>query len=389
MQEERLRYLLTNYFRNTISRTELKEMLDQLDDLDESQFSSLFESLEGKIPARSELFDRDSVAEQLSHRIQEDKDESAYSGRGRTSYVKWGGLAAAVVLFCFSIVYFVKREAAPVTHPKQVLTNEIALPDGSAPILTLSTGEQYSISADNPESLDKGNLSIVRDSDGTLLYQLKHGERGSEKRTFHSPKGSALTLQLIDGTKVHLNSGSSLTYPVHFETANRLVFLDGEAYFDVAHDPAKPFIVETKQTRIKVLGTQFNVSSDLTKTKTLTTLIKGKVEVSLGSAHKILAPGMQAESDPQQQQIVLKQADLKEILAWRDGFFRFTEDDIETVLQKVKEWYDIKEIRIQSTSTDTFTAMIKRTKRLSDLLKQLEKTSNYKFKIQDGRVLVM
>ncbi|ULT28632.1 FecR domain-containing protein [Sphingobacterium sp. E70] len=291
--------------------------------------------------------------------------------------------------FCFSIVYFVKREAAPITHPKQVLTNEIALPDGNAPILTLSTGEQYSISADNPKSLDKGNLTIVRDSDGTLLYQLKHGERGSEKRTFHSPKGSALTLQLIDGTKVYLNSGSSLTYPVHFETANRLVFLDGEAYFDVAHDPAKPFIVETKQTRIKVLGTQFNVSSDLTKTKTLTTLIKGKVEVSLGGTHKILAPGMQAESDPQQQQIVLKQADLKEILAWRDGFFRFTEDDIETVLQKVKEWYDIKEITIQSTSTDTFTAMMKRTKKLSDLLKQLEKTSNYKFKIQDGRVLVM
>ncbi|MNI71481.1 hypothetical protein D3C73_1273560 [compost metagenome] len=118
-------------------------------------------------------------------------------------------------------------------------------------------------------------------------------------------------------------------------------------------------------------------------------MIKGKVEVSLGSTHKILAPGMQAESDPQQQQIVLKKADLKEILAWRDGFFRFTEDDIETVLQKVKEWYDIKEITIQSTSTDTFTAMIKRTKKLSDLLKQLEKTSNYKFKIQDGRVLVM
>lgn len=389
MQEERLRYLLTNYFRNTISRTELKEMLDQLDDLDEAQFSSLFESLEEKIPVRSELFNKDSVAEQLCHRIQEGKEESAYSGRDRTNYVKWGSLAAAVVLFCFSIVYFVKRESAPLTDPKKVLTNEIALPDGSAPIVTLSTGEQYSISADNPESLEKGNLTIIRDSDGTLLYQLKNSGRGSEKRTFHSPKGNALTLQLIDGTKVHLNSGSSLTYPLHFETANRIVFLDGEAYFDVAHDPAKPFIVETKQTRIKVLGTQFNVSSDLTKTKTLTTLIKGKVEVSLGSSHKILAPGMQAESDPQQQHIVLKQADLKEILAWRDGFFRFTEDDIETVLQKVKEWYDIKEIKIQSTSTDTFTAMMKRTKKLSDLLKQLEKTSNYKFKIQDGRVLVM
>ncbi|ULT28631.1 hypothetical protein KUH03_20285 [Sphingobacterium sp. E70] len=90
MQEERLRYLLTNYFRNTISRTELKEMLDKLDDLDESQFSFLFERMEEEIPVRSELFDRDSVARQLSHRIQENKEESADSGRNRINYVKWG-----------------------------------------------------------------------------------------------------------------------------------------------------------------------------------------------------------------------------------------------------------------------------------------------------------
>ncbi|MDR2276200.1 MAG: FecR family protein [Sphingobacterium sp.] len=389
MQDERLHYLLTHYFRNTISRLELKEMLDRLDDLNESDFSSLFERMEEEIPVRSELFDRDSVMEQLSLYIAEGNEESSYNKRSRMNYVKWGSVAATAVLFCFAFLYLVTRKEQLTEQPRPFLSNDIALPEGNTPTLTLSTGEQYSISADNPESLSKGNLTIIKDNDGTLRYQLKHSENSSEKRTFHSPKGSALKLQLIDGTTVHLNSGSSLTYPVHFETTNRIVFLDGEAYFDVAHDPTKPFIVETKQTRIKVLGTQFNVSSDLTKMKTLTTLIKGRVEVSVGNNHKILVPGMQAQSDPQQQQIVLKQADLKEILAWRDGFFRFTEDDIETVLQKVKEWYDIREIKIQSPSKDHFTGMVKRTKKLSDLFGQLEKISNYKFKIQDGRVLVM
>jgi hypothetical protein len=98
---------------------------------------------------------------------------------------------------------------------------------------------------------------------------------------------------------------------------------------------------------------------------------------------------MQAQTNLHTKQIVVQEADLKEVLAWRDGFFRFTEDNIETVLQKVGEWYDIKEVKVNSSSSDKFTGMIKRTKKLSDLLRQLEKISNYKFKIQDGRVLVM
>ncbi|MDF2477211.1 MAG: hypothetical protein K0S24_2694 [Sphingobacterium sp.] len=364
-------------------------MLDCLNELDESDFLSLFDRIEEKIPVRSELFDRDRVMEQLSHRIAGDKEDSSNGRRANMSYIKWGSLAAAVALFYFSIFFLVKNDKIQTNQPKQVFDHEIALPEQNTPVLTLATGEQYLISADNPKSLEKGGVTIVKDSNGMVLYQMKNGKGGSEKRTFHSPKGSALALKLTDGTKVHLNSGASLTYPVHFGTGNRTVFLDGEAYFDVAHDPTKPFIVETKQTRIKVLGTQFNVSSNLTKTKTLTTLIRGKVEVSLGSNYKVLTPGMQAQSDPKQQQIVLSKADLKEILAWRDGFFRFTEDDIKTVLEKVKEWYDIKEIKIQSSSTDTFTGMVKRTKKLSGLFGQLEKISNYKFKIQDGRVLVM
>ncbi len=180
-----------------------------------------------------------------------------------------------------------------------------------------------------------------------------------------------------------------MTYPTHFDEHTRTVFLDGEAYFDVTHDSRKPFIVQTKQTQVKVLGTQFNIASDLSKTKVLTTLIKGKVAVSAGHNQQILSPGMQAQTNLHTKQISVQEADLKEVLAWRDGFFRFTEDNIETVLQKVGEWYDIKEVKVNSSSTDKFTGMIKRTKKLSDLLRQLEKISNYKFKIQDGRVLVM
>ena len=390
MQEERLHYLLTNYFRNTISREELKEMLDQLDELEESEFSSLFERMGERIPQRSELFNRDQVLSQISSRIEEHHEETRGERKSKIRYIKWGGIAAAIVVFCFSILFLVKQSAMETTSQQAISPKEIALPENGEPVLELSNGDQYSISEDHPETLDKNDLTIVKATDGTVVYQIRNNSNSkSERRTFLSPKGSALTMQLVDGTKVQLNSGASLTYPTHFDGNSRTVSLDGEAYFDVTHDSSKPFIVQTKQTQVKVLGTQFNIASDLSKTKILTTLIKGKVAVSAGHNQQILSPGMQAQTNLHTKQIVVQEADLKEVLAWRDGFFRFTEDNIETVLQKVGEWYDIKEVKVNSSSSDKFTGMIKRTKKLSDLFGQLEKISNYKFKIQDGRVLVM
>ncbi|WP_312334967.1 FecR domain-containing protein [Sphingobacterium sp.] len=390
MQEERLRYLLTNYFRNTISREELKEMLDQLDELEESEFSSLFERMGERIPQRSELFNRDQVFNQISSRIAEHREETGSERKSKLRYIKWGGIAAAIVVFCFSILFLVKQSAMETTSQQAISPKEIALPENGEPVLKLSNGDQYSISEDHPETLDKTDLTIVKAPDGTVVYQIRDNSNSkSERRTFLSPKGSALTMQLVDGTKVQLNSGASLTYPTHFDGNSRMVCLDGEAYFDVTHDSSKPFIVQTKQTQVKVLGTQFNIASDLSKTKILTTLIKGKVAVSAGHNQQILSPGMQAQTNLHTKQIVVLEADLKEVLAWRDGFFRFTEDNIETVLQKVGEWYDIKEVKVNSSSSDKFTGMIKRTKKLTDLFGQLEKISNYKFKIQDGRVLVM
>ncbi|MDR0263041.1 MAG: FecR domain-containing protein [Sphingobacterium sp.] len=390
MQEERLRYLLTNYFRNTISREELKEMLDQLDELEESEFSSLFERMGERISQRSELFNRDQVFNQISSRIAEHHEETGSERKSKLRYIKWGGIAAAIVVFCFSILFLVKQSAMETTSQQAISPKEIALPENGEPVLKLSNGDQYSISEDHPETLDKNDLTIVKAPDGTVVYQIRDNSNSkSERRTFLSPKGSALTMQLVDGTKVQLNSGASLTYPTHFDGNSRMVSLDGEAYFDVTHDSSKPFIVQTKQTQVKVLGTQFNIASDLSKTKILTTLIKGKVAVSAGHNQQILSPGMQAQTNLHTKQIVVQEADLKEVLAWRDGFFRFTEDNIETVLQKVGEWYDIKEVKVNSSSSDKFTGMIKRTKKLTDLFGQLEKISNYKFKIQDGRVLVM
>lgn len=390
MQEERLRYLLTHYFKNTISRSELKEMLDQLDQLEESEFSDLFERMGERIPERSDLFNSHQVFNQISNRIEEDNEGTGNGRKTKIRYIKWGAIAAAIVVFCFSILFLVQQNQKEIISQQAISPKEIALPENGAPILKLSNGDQYSISEEHPETLDKNDLSIVKATDGTVVYQIRNNGKGkSEMRTFLSPKGSSLTVKLIDGTQVQLNSGASLTYPTHFDDHTRTVSLDGEAYFDVTHDSSKPFVVQTKQTKISVLGTQFNVASDLSKTKILTTLIKGKVAVSAGQNQQILSPGMQAQTDLRTKQIVLQEADLKEVLAWRDGFFRFSEDNIETVLRKVSEWYDIKEIKVQSSSRDTFTGMIKRTKKLSDLFGQLEKISNYKFKIQDGRVLVM
>src|SRR5690606_20079995 len=104
---------------------------------------------------------------------------------------------------------------------------------------------------------------------------------------------------------------------------------------------------------------------------------------------KVLNPGFKSTSTDQNQEIAIEKADIKTVLAWKEGYFRFQEDRIETVIAKIREWYDIEQVSYLRKADDKFSGMIRRTKSLNELLRQMEKISSFKFKIQDGRVLIM
>lgn len=390
MQEEKIRLLFEKYVTNSITKEELEEFLDLIQDMGEEQFFLRIEQwLDRTKTRKSPIF---SNSEQVLLKIK--SSISIHNERSNryiifSPLIKYVSTVAAVLLVIFSI-FFLKEKSNRSVKEHIGSRNEIYLPDQTLPIVRLQNGSQVALAENEQAALFKLGIEFSGSDDGELTYHIKNGNYlTQEYNTFVCPKGTSLKLVLADGTLAYLNSGAELRYPVHFDNKQREIHVDGEVYFEVNHDRDRPFLVHTKNTVIKVLGTKFNVDSKNSSKHTTTTLLEGIVEIEANSYKKILSPGFKAITGSSAGAIQLMKADLKEVLAWRDGYFRFTDDDIETVLTKIKDWYEIDDYIINSISQDTFTGMVRRTNKLSELLQQLEFITSFKFKIEDGRVLVM
>src|SRR5690606_14624145 len=139
--------------------------------------------------------------------------------------------------------------------------------------------------------------------------------------TLTTPRGGQYQTTLSDGTKVWLNAGSMLRYPLHFPADKRVVTLEGEAFFDVSHDAERPFTVQVNGTDIEVLGTQFNVNS---YTNVTATLVEGAVKIANDTGQQLLKPGQEARVG---ERITVHAADIDKAMAWKNGYFHFKDDN--------------------------------------------------------------
>jgi len=175
-----------------------------------------------------------------------------------------------------------------------------------------------------------------------------------------SPGGSRMHIELGDGTKVWLNHGSKLKYPHHFEGESRKVFLTGEAYFEVAHNSAVPFIVRTNRLEVKATGTAFNVSAYPEDNNIATTLVEGKVllyERKTNHKIKALLPGECLKFDSQKDTYTLETEHTEKNTAWKDGLLVFKNERVEDVAKKLARWYNVEvEIVNEKVKEFTFTA---------------------------------
>jgi ferric-dicitrate binding protein FerR (iron transport regulator) len=192
---------------------------------------------------------------------------------------------------------------------------------------------------------------------------------------------------LPDGSKVFLNAASSLTYPISFVALReRRVELKGEAYFEVAKDKNHPFIVKTQNQEIKVLGTHFNINSYADEPLTKTTLVEGSVLVKASGIQQILKPGSQAINGYDGLRIV--EANMDEVLAWKNGYFMFDSESIESVMRKISRWYNIDVAFKGNVSKDKFGGTVSRFANVSQVLRKLEYTNKVHFIIEEGRITV-
>jgi ferric-dicitrate binding protein FerR (iron transport regulator) len=258
--------------------------------------------------------------------------------------------------------------------------------------LTLADGTAISLDDAAIGSVARqGNSSIVKLSSGKLVYDLK-GAAGTKAQlnTMSTPKGGQYQLTLQDGTKVWLNAASSITYPAVFVDRVRRVQVKGEAYFEVAKNKTKPFIVDVDgQSSVEVLGTSFNINAYSDEGGTKTTLLEGSVRVlGPGGNPVILQPGQQAVVEGGTGVSMRAGVDTEEVMAWKDGYFQFNGTSLSSVLRQLARWYDVDIDYGTHLPARTFVGEIPRDATLSQVLNVLEKTGVH-FRIQGRNIVVL
>lgn len=294
----------------------------------------------------------------------------------------WGRIAAAlaaVLTVSFFVLQFNKpTEDSRIVKSKDERYKNDVLPAIKGAKIVLADGTEVKVN-DNVTLLPDGTIAteerkVVSDANVTTLS------------TLIVPAANFLNLTLSDGTKVWVNASSELVFPTRFSGDSRSVKLKGEAYFQVAKDMKKPFIVETAGGNIKVLGTHFNISAY--DDKPVTTLEEGKVLIYREQLEEVLSPGMRAEIVGNR--IDVRKADLQKELAWKNNSFYFKGDNIVKIAKQLQTWYDLDITFSKGVSfSQTYTGEISREANLSEVLKMLEFVSDLEFKIDNNKLLIL
>ncbi|THU39619.1 DUF4974 domain-containing protein [Niastella caeni] len=299
--------------------------------------------------------------------------------------------AAAVLLMVIgagSYFWLLKKPAPPVAQTKTSNIKPQDLPPGrDAAILTLADGQTIILDSANGTISQQGGATVVNNN-GKVSYANTSGNNSQPAVVYNkvsTARGNQYQLVLADGSKVWLNSASSLRFPTSFTGNRREVELDGEGYFEIAKDASKPFHVKTKTQDIEVLGTHFNVNAysdeDATKTTLLEGSIKMKPEAGGQGSEKsvVLKPGEQAViaantplSAHHSPFTINHSPDLEKVMAWKNGWFEFDETDIKMIMRQISRWYDV-DIRYETkTNNEKYGGRISRNLNLSNILKMLE-----------------
>lgn len=274
-------------------------------------------------------------------------------------------------------------------YTKQPATQvaEAILPGSSKAYLILSDGKTIELQGKHEFTDRKVNIRL--DSLG-ITYQSADKPGTIAYNTLRIPQGGEYNLTMSDGTRVWLNSKTDLVYPVTFAGNERRVKLSGEAYFEVTHDTEKPFIVETGQMEVKVLGTSFNVNSYQDEPKVVTTLVTGHVQIqSPGQALKFLNPSEQSVYNRKSGQLLVHPVNTSTYTQWREGKFVFRDDDLESVMRILARWYDMEyEFSLPELKTEKFYGMLGRYSNVRQLLEQFEKTGKVHFVFEGKKVII-
>ena len=365
MNEEEFEDLLTRYLNDTISEEELDVFLNYISTLDNAIIVEKIDKI---------------LAEENLDQIAKIKPLFKPKKKKIQRYLVYTVAASLALFIAFSL--FIKQDLVQDNFGLNASVCSDILMGDSAIIVKTAEGE-VSLLDEKDRIYHVGSLQISLDDNGQISYAFTGEQEGvNEEITIHIPKGRTSYLQLSDSSKVWLNSNSTIKFKPFFNEEDRFVKLSGEAYFEVKHDKARPFIVHTSSHDIEVLGTSFNVSSYKGMTAH-TTLLEGKVRVKQSTKESILKPLQQFSVNAKGETNVAS-VDVQGTMAWKEGLFVFDKMHLKDIILYLSNWYPIQNIEVEQWTEDIFTGAFKQERSLKSILDRLSKASSYQFQITDG-----
>lgn len=300
-------------------------------------------------------------------------------------------IAVAVLLLICSIGLLIYQKSLQPIRTSIVKSANGIKPGGNRAILTLADGSKIDLNEVNKgEIANQQGIKIVKNSNGQLVYTIPVNAQPNAIKLFNSietPNGGQYQVNLPDGSRVWLNASSSLRFPVAFDQNERKVELTGEAYFEIEKDKTKPFRVISKNQTVEVLGTHFNINSYKDEENVKTTLLEGSIRLQSSKFKSIvLNPGQQAQLDEFSLQV--KDVDIYDIAAWKDGYFVFDNESLPSVMRKIARWYDLEIVYQGNIQDKDLAGTISKYKNVNDVLKVLELTGLVHFSIEGRKIIV-
>lgn len=382
--EQQLHVLFHKFINKTCNSNELEELFRYFDATDEVVLRAL---IAVELQRSENEVDRLSAL-QLAHLMQ--VNDRLHQQMKRSYYPKRSlAIAAAVCLFsllAIGIYRFVNdQQQKKEPHSKNLIGNRPDLaPAQRRAELIASDGTVHDIQLKDSLIVGKdGTISLTNAETNTTKVFNEQVEKYHLKTTV----ASTYSILLSDGTTVWMNAGSEIVFPKKFQGTKRDVhLLYGEAYFEVAKNPNKPFVVYTPTIEVTALGTQFNINLHSKASKTI--LTEGEISVAVQGERHILHPGQMALL--QNGSIALRQAEVEEATAWKDGYFYFRGETMMDILTEFSRWYGV-DLKIDDVrlTRKTYSGTIKRTLTLVNAAKLLQiifEGYNIDF---DGKILIV
>nr|WP_299071030.1 FecR domain-containing protein [uncultured Allomuricauda sp.] len=372
MQEQEFKKLLDKYLKGNLSEDE----------------TNILEKFKEELKSRNQEINFKNEAEKAQFQ------ESIWSGidmhsNKETKTPRWKLAASVAAIFIGLIAtgyLYLQNTSATSSEliPENAITLE--LEDGTIKVIE-ENGATHILD-------ENGNL-LGRQNGNQLVYENESLVEEMVFNTLKVPYGKTFKLQLSDGTKAHLNAGSSIKYPIKFlKGQDRQIFITGEAYLDVAKNPLQPFIVNANNLNVRVLGTQFNVNAYPEDEITEIVLVEGSVGLYSNSVaydsqkSTILEPGFQAKYDKSTEQISTEEVITDIYTSWMKGELVFRNMSFKNIMKKLERHYDIKIVMNNKELSDKIFNASFGNEPLSKVLEGLKENYNIEYSLINNELII-